>query len=342
MTINANVIKQAMNTEIAKATMSFSTPKQSYDFLVDTINRAGTLSKLQYLIKSVPSGNIDALTFGKHNLRLRDKTTNEVPAGTNNMTERQIPFAVKSLDFDIWLDNDEMYYYAAREALNLKQQPDINNASNLKALVISAEQKMLAMDLQDLIFNGDTGYEASKPDTDFYKILNGFVPQLSKSPNKKDITTAALTLEAFADTVALLPEEYKSNFGEDIKWFINQSTHDKIFKLLSARTTNLGDGVVVNGKVTRLYGYDVEVVSGMLGYLKTPGTISDGRVSTAILTPMANLVPVSTKNPAIEFKSVDNDTIAIKKGATYHNWKLYIDAIVKEVKASAILIGDNV
>lgn len=334
--------KTVINELIQKAAMSFTAPQKNYEFLVDTINMAGTLAKLPYELKSVPSGNLDALTFRTHVLRARDKNNFNIPEGTNNVTERQIPFAVKDMDFDLWLDNDDMRYYAAREATGLKPQPDLSKPKNLTALVISAERKLMAMDMQDLIFNGDKNYQSGQTDTKFYNILNGFVRQLSVTTNKKDLTTAEPTLADFAEVVANLPEKYKSNFAEDIKWFISQSTHDKIFKLLSARATSLGDGAIVDGKVTRLFGYDVEVVSGILGYLKTPGTISDGRIGIAILTPMSNLIPVSTYTKAVEFKSVNNDTVSIKKGATYHNWKLNLDAVVKEVDAASILIGDKV
>lgn len=345
MTINAQTFKAAVqaNSDIKKAVINFTAPQQSYDFLVDTIARATTLSKLPYAIKSVPSGNIDALTLAGRKLRKRDKAAAPaVPAGTSNVTERQIPFSVKACDFDIWLDDDDMYYYAAREALGMKQQPDLANPANLQALLVSAEQKMLAMDMQDLMFNGNTSYQTGQADTDFYSILNGFVTQLSASPNKKDLAGNNITdFQPFWDVVGLLPEETSSNF-DDITWFMNHTTYNRVRALASNRTTNLGDAVLVDGELTSLCGYKVEVVNKMQGYLKTPGTISDGRIGIAILTPMQNLVPVSTKNPAIEYRMVNNDSVAVKRGATYHNWKVYLDAIVRSVKDSAILVGANV
>jgi len=344
MSINANVIKNAVvnNNVITKADLSFTNPQQSYDFLVDTIARAGTLSKLPYMIKSVPSGNIDALTVAGKKLRERGAVST-LPVGTDNITERQIPFAVKSCDFDIWLDNDQMYYYAAREASGMTQQPDLNNAADLQALVVSAEQKMLAMDMQDLMFNGCKTYQTGQADTDFYKIIDGFVQQLSKSPNKVDNAAKAFdNLDIFWDTVATLPEETTSNFNDDVKWFMNRKTYNKVRQLVSKRGTNQGDATLINGELMELCGYKIVVPEKMLGYLKTPETLTDGRIGIAILTPMQNLVPVSTKNPAIEYKAVDNDTVAIKKGATYHNWKVYLDAIVRSIKDSAILVGENI
>lgn len=344
MPINASVLKNlAQQNQITKATIALNSPTQSYQYLVDTINRASTLKKLPYTIKGVPSGNIDALTFGTRNLRLHDKTFNSVPAGTDNTTDRPIPFAVKKCDFDIWIDNDDMYYYAAREALNMKQQPDISNPANLQALIISAEQKMLAMDMQDLMFNGDTEYPTAGTDKDFVTILDGFVKKMLKSTNKKDITTAEMTLANLLEVVTLLPEKYKSNFGEEITWFMNQSSHDKILGLLMARTTNFGDAIIQEGKVTRLFGYNVEVVAGMVGPLKTPADATSARQGAIFLTPLSNLVPVSTKNPSINYRSVgpDTDVIAAKKDATYHIWNVYLDAILREVDAVSYMIGDK-
>lgn len=344
--LNSTVVRKAMETSnILKANIDFGMgPQQSSQFLVDTINRAGTLKKLPYLIKSTPAGNIDALTFGKRNLRLHNKTVATIPTGNNNSTPREIPYAVKKCDFDIWLDNDDLYYYAAREANNLKQQPDLANPNNLEQLVISAQQKMLAMDMQDLVFNGDTEFPEAGADYDFLKIMNGFVKQLSDSPNKKDLTTDELTLDTFADTVALLPEEFRSNYGEDIKWYMNQVTADKVMKLIKERGTDYGDAILKDGKVLRLFGYGIEIVAGMTGSLKNQLDATAGRNGFVVLTPQMNLVPVTTYSPSVKYRRVgaETDVIAAKKDATYHIWNVYLDAIVREIKASAILVGENV
>jgi len=343
--INAQVIKERVEqVGFTKAEMSFSSPQQSYDFLVDTINMATTLKKLPYNIKGVPSGNIDALNFGRRNLRLHDKNFNGVPDGKDNKTERQIPFNVKKCDFDIWLDNDDMYYYAARQANSLPQQPDLANPANLQALVISAEQKVLAMDMQDLMFNGDTAYPTAGADADFFRVLDGFVKKLSASPHKKDLTTSEVQLTDLLDVVAMMPEEFKSNFNNDIVWIMNQVSHDKILRLLLNRNTNLGDAVITDGKITRIFGYNVEIVEGMMGTLKDPADASKGRNGMIFLTPMMNLVPVSTYNPSIKYRTVTaaTDVIAAKKDASYHIWNVYLDAVVREVNGCVYLTGENV
>lgn len=272
-------------------------------FLVDTINNASTLSKLGPVYTSAPAGNLDALSVGKRKLRLAGK--NDTPTGTDAITPRQIPYNVKKVKWDEWLQNDDVYYAMA------------SRAQNVEDVIVGMIQSQFGVDLQDLIFNGDTA--SADP---FLKITDGFVKKAKTSTNKTDLTTNDPTIMDFVNHIQVLPEKYKSR--SDIAWFLNQKVHDKLVALISARTTGFGDAVLVDGKVTRLAGYPVEIVAEM----------QSGFVA---LTPMANFTPVFTRD--VRYNRTAQGSTAAAKDATYHILFAYLDAIVREVDAVAWMTG---
>lgn len=278
-------------------------------FLVDTINTASTLPKLQPLYRNVAAGNIDALSVGRR--KLRQAGVDDTPTGTDSIKNRQIPYAVRKVKWDEWLQNDDVFYSMAARGDNAEQK------------VISMIQQQFGVDLQDLIFNGDTTAEESVgvPDP-FLSILDGFVKKMKASTNKTDLAAAEPTIMDFVNHIQLLPERYKS--FQDITWFISQKTNDKLVALIANRTTGFGDAVLQEGKITRLAGYPVEVVAEL-------------QSGFAALTPKSNLKPVFTRD--LRYIRTADGATAAAKDATYHVLYSYLDAIVKEVDAVAYLTG---
>lgn len=277
-------------------------------FLVDTINNATTLPKLQPIFRDVPAGNLDALSVGRRKLRLAGK--NDEPTGTGSIASRKIPYAVKKVKWDEWLQNDDVYYSVSARGDNVEQK------------VISMIQQQFSVDLQDLIFNGDT--DATGADADFLNIVDGFVKRAKESPNKTELADKELTISDFVNHIQVLPERYKS--FTDITWFITQMTNDKLVALVSERQTGYGDAVLQDGRIVRLAGYPVEVVAEMQG-------------GFAMLTPMSNLKPVFTRN--LRYIRTAEGATAAAKDATYHVLYAYLDAVIREVDAVAWMSGDN-
>lgn len=326
MKTNQQILKQDVIQSITKNLNIAFPSNDAYQFLVDTINMAGTLAMLRPLIKNVPAGNIDALSIARRKLRESDDDSFAIPTGQNSITKRQIPYAVKKMDWDEWLKNDDVYYNAIRQATSQMGQPGITNTADLETLVIQMLQKALAMDMQDLIFNGDTATLNTDPDYLFLKILDGFVKKMKASPYFTDLGATEPTLLDFVNHIQLLPEKIKNNYQDSIYWFISRKTHDKIMALVQARATNYGDAVLLNGRVTRLAGYNVEIVSGI-------------QSGFAALTPWENLATIVTQD--VKYKRVSGDTLAAKKDSTYHVFHVYLDAIIREINAVAYMIGDK-
>jgi HK97 family phage major capsid protein len=300
---NQEMLKSGQTTFVMKDVNIPLPTAAAQAFLVDTINNAGTLKKLQPHYTSAPAGNIDVLTAGTRKLRLAGKT--DTPAGVNGISPRQIPYAVKKVKWDEWIQNDDVFYAMQ------------NRGQDAEAVVVEMIQKQFGVDLQDLIFNGDTA--SGDP---FLNIIDGFVKKAKTSTNKTDLTTNEPTILDFVNHIQLLPEKYKSR--DDINWFITQKTNDKLVALVANRATGFGDAVLQDGKITRLAGYSVEVVATM-------------QTDFACLTPMENLKPVFTRD--VRYNRTAVGATAAAKDATYHILFAYLDAIVREVEAVAWMTG---
>lgn len=280
-------------------------------FLVDTINMASTLPKLLPIYRNVAAGNLDALSVGRR--RIRQAGKDDLPTGTGSIASRKIPYAVKKLKWDEWLQNDDVFYSVSARGDNAEQK------------IISMIQQQFAVDLQDLIFNGDVDAEEplSTPDP-FLSILDGFVKKMKASTYKTELVAAEPTIMDFVHHIQLLPERFKS--FSDVTWFITQKTNDKLVALISNRQTGFGDAVLQDGKITRLAGYPVEVVAEM-------------QSGFAALTPKSNLKPVFTRQ--LRYIRTADGATAAAKDATYHVLYSYLDAVVREVEAVAYMTGEK-
>ncbi|MBO1583158.1 phage major capsid protein [Bacillus sp. XF8] len=298
------------STELVLKDVNVPLPQAEAEaFLRDTINMATVLPKLKPYYKKAPAGNIDALSVGKR--KLREASKDDTPTGTGSISSRQIPYAVKKVKWDEWIQNDDVWYaVAARD-------------QNVEDVIVDMIQEQFATDLQDVIFNGDTAAGAGA-DQAFLKIIDGFVKKAKVSPNKTDLAANDVTIQAFVDHVAVLPDKYKTR--KDIAWFITQKTHDKLMSLLTTRQTNLGDAVLIDGKVSKLAGYEVEIVQEL-------------QSGFAMLTPRDNLKPVFTRD--VRYNRTAQGATAAAKDATYHILFAYLDCVIREVDAVAWMTGEK-
>ncbi|MGE6504519.1 phage major capsid protein [Bacillus wiedmannii] len=294
------------STELVLKDVNVPLPQAAAEaFLRDTINKASVLPKLQPYYKKAPAGNIDTLSVGKRKLREASKT--DTPTGVGSIASGQIPYAVKKVKWDEWIQNDDVWYALAARGQNVED------------VIVSMIQDQFAVDLQDLIFNGDSS--SADP---FVKIIDGFVKKAKVSTNKTDLAANDVTIQAFVDHVTVLPDKFKTR--NDIAWFITQKTHDKLMSLLTTRQTNLGDAVLIDGKVSKLAGYDVEIVQEM-------------QSGFAMLTPRENLKPVFTRD--LRYNRTAQGATAAAKDATYHILFAHLDCVIREVDAVAWMTGSK-
>lgn len=306
--------KQVINKEAAissiRKDLNITLPgDQAYQFLIDTIAYAATLQRLQPIFRNSGTGNIDTLSVGSRKIREHSKT--HTPTGVNGITPGQIPYNVKKVFWDEWIQDDDVWY---------NQQA---RGENVEETVIAMIQKQFGVDLQDLIFNGDTATANTDDNYAFLSILDGFVKKAKASPNKTDLASNAPTIADFTNHIQVLPEKYK-NAHDDITWFITRGTHDKIVSLATQRQTGFGDAVLQEGRLSRLAGYNVEVVANL-------------QSGFAALTPFKNFKPVFTRE--LRYNRTSQGATAAAKDATYHIIYAYLDAVVREVDAVAWMTG---
>jgi hypothetical protein len=311
MTTNQAILsKEAQISTIKKNLDIPMATNDAYEFLIDTINKATTLPKLKPVFRDVAAGNLDALSVGRR--KIREAGKDDTPDGSGSIANRKIPFAVKKVKWDEWLQNDDVFYAQAARG------------DDVEAKVISMIQQQFGVDLQDLIYNGDTTAlleDGVTPDP-FLSVIDGFVKKCKTSPYKTDLGTNEPTILDFVNHIQLLPERYKNL--EDICWQINRKTNDKLVALVSNRATGFGDAVLQEGKITRLAGYNVEVVAEL-------------QSGFACLCPMSNMKPVFTRN--LRYIRTGDGATAAAKDATYHVLYAYLDAVVREVNACAWMTG---
>lgn len=308
---NKAIISKAQGIASIQKSINITMPRNDAEaFLVDTVGKATTLAKLAPFYKNTPAGKIDTLGVSKR--RIRQHTGDESPTGVGGITNGQIDYVVKKVFWDEWIKNDDVWYN------------DNARGEDIEAKVIDLVQTQFGIDLQDLMFNGDTAAKLQDGTTadPFLSILDGFVKKMKTSDFKTDLGSAEPTIDDFINHILVLDEKYL-NFS-DLTWFMSRRLYQKIVALIQKRPTNLGDTTLVNGKLTEIGGFPIEVVENLGG-------------GFAALTPMSNLKPVFTRE--LRYNRTAEGSTAAVKDSTYHILFAYADAVVREIDAVAWMTG---
>lgn len=311
MTANKALLND-FETTIAKSIDLILPNSDAEQFLMDTLKKATTLPKLPVQYKKTPTGKLDKLTVQSRKIRLH--TGAESPTGVGGVDQTQVDYAVKKVFWDEWIKNDDVWYN------------DKSRGESTETKIIDLVQGQFGVDVQDLLFNGDTAAklaDGTTPDP-FLSIMDGFVKRMKASTLKTDLSTNEPTIDDFVNHTLLLDEKYLNQ--PDLTWFMPRRTYQKLVGLIQKRQTALGDVTLVNGKLTEIAGYPIEVVQAM----------QTGFVS---LTPFRNLVPVFTRE--LRYKRTAEGATAAVKDSTYNIIFAYADAVVLEKEAVAWMTGSK-
>ncbi|MED4749942.1 phage major capsid protein [Brevibacillus choshinensis] len=313
MTANNQLISKEQQLATIRKSVNLVMPKKEAEaFMVDTLKKASTLPKLNTKHTDVPSSKLPKLKVKSR--QIREHTGAEEPNGTGSISTPEVPYAVKKVFWDEWIKDDDVWYN------NTARGDDVETKT------IDLVQGQFGVDLQDLLFNGDTAAklpDGTTPDP-FLSVLDGFVKKMKGSTLKTTLATAEPTIDDFVNHVLLLDEKYLNM--TDLTWIMSRRIYQKIVALIQKRQTALGDVTLINGKLTEIAGYPIEVVQ----------TLQTGFVA---LTPLSNLVPVITRDLRYK-RTADGPTAAIKD-STYHILFAYADAVVLELEAVAWMSGDK-
>ena len=313
MPTNNQLISKEQQLASIRKSINLTMPKKEAEaFISDTLKKASTLPKLGVKHTDVPSSKLPKLKVKSR--QIREHTGAENPSGTGSILTPEVPYAVKKVFWDEWLKDDDVWY-------NKTARGD-----DVETKTIDLVQGQFGVDLQDLLFNGDTAAklpDGTTPDP-FLSVLDGFVKKMKVSTLKTVLGTAEPTIDDFVNHVLLLDEKYLNM--TDLTWIMSRRTYQKLVALVQKRQTALGDVTLVNGKLTEIAGYPIEVVQSL-------------QTGFVALTPLSNLVQVYTRD--LRYKRTADGATAAIKDSTYHILFAYADAVVLETEAVAWMSGDK-
>lgn len=306
MTIALTKSEMVQKLRKADAASTLLVTDQAESFIYDIIQNSNTLKKLNVIYKDQTSGIIEALEAQTRKTRKYSYTVGETPTGAFDVDKREVPYNVVKIFLDMWLHNDDVWYI-------LRQR-----GQNMETALISMMQESFALDMQDLLFNGDVS--ATGQDAEFLKILDGFIKKMKQSTKKINLTGLLPTPAEFFKMKKLIPSKYWAHPKFNFHWIMSENTKLDIMQAIIQRPTDWADSVIKDGELVKLAGVPIEIVS----------TYPDNFIA---LTPLTNLQPVYTRD--IRYNMTSTGVEAVKKDATYHIGFAYIDAVINNMDCVA-------
>lgn len=307
MTIALTKSEMVKKLQKADAASTLLVTDQAEAFIFDIIENSNTLKKLNVQYKDQTSGNIEALEAQTRKTRRYDYTPGEVPTGNFDTNKREIPYNVVKIFLDMWLKNDDVWYI-------LRQR-----GQNIETSLTSMMQEAFSLDIQDLLFNGDTAASGTGDD-DFLQILDGFVKKIKAIDRKINLGANLPTPGDFIRLKKTIKSKYYNHPKFNFSWILSENTKLDIQRVIMERPTDWSDSVIVNGELVKLLGFPIEVVS----------TYPDNFI---VLTPLSNLQPVFTRD--VRYNMTSTGVECVKKDATYHILFAYIDAVINNPECVA-------
>ena len=270
-------------------------------FLLDAVANADTLNKLYHHFAKSGTGSIDKLGVKTRTLKTH-KGTNTTPDGTDIKEENEVKFTLASLYLDTWISNSNVIYTSRTRGQDVRQA------------LLGLMQKQFAADVQDLAFNGD---EAST--VDFLKQQDGYIKLAKNNAGVKHSFKGLPAIQKMTEVTGEIESKY---LNDQYKWFMSRATNMHYVAEVQNRQTNLGDATIVNGKLTQISGFDVEIVDSM-----------DNNV--ILFTSYENLTVVLGME--VTLTTAAQDSASVAKQASYHFLMEDIDFVIREDKAIAYI-----
>ncbi|MCT4779831.1 MULTISPECIES: phage major capsid protein [Exiguobacterium] len=294
---------------IKKANSSVTLPEDvGRAYMQDVVAQGTTLAKLFIYPATAPVGTIDMIGIKKRNLKEHLGLDTE-PTGSDLTEERSVPFTLKPVYTDTWLKNSDVYYTAR------------SRGQNIETIITSMIQQQFGADLQDLAFNGDE----DSADL-FEKLQDGFLKLARENADtvKHDVTGVVKVADLQKVPVKVAREQLRA--GRFV-WIMGAGTHAALQAEVMERETPKGDAVLIDGELSKLHGYAIELVDH----------IEDDVV---LFTPLENLAVVTGFN--VQYDRSGTSERAVAKQATYHFVLSSIDFIIRTPKALVYIGADAV
>lgn len=302
MTIALTKSEMIAKLQKANAASTLLVTDQAEAFIYDIIANSDTLKKLNVQYKDQTSGVIEALEAQTRRTRKHSPTPGNVPKGNFDVNKREVPYKVEKVFLDMWLSNDDVWYI-------LRQR-----GQNMETALTSMMQEAFALDMQDLLFQGDKS--ATGPDAEFLNIIDGFVKKMKVSTKKLNLGEKLPTPVDLINLKQAIPSKYWKNKKFNFNWIMSENTKLDLMKVIIERPTDWADSVIKDGELVKLAGVPVEIVS----------TYPDNFIA---LTPLANLQPIYTRD--VRYNMTSTGVECVQRDATYHIGFAYLDAVVNNL-----------
>lgn len=270
-------------------------------FMLDALGNASTLAKLHTHFAKSGKGKIDTIGIKSRQLRTH-QGTNTQPTGKDLAVETDVDFSLVSLYLDMWISNSNTFYTARTRGQDIRQA------------LLGLMQKQFAVDTQDLAFNGDTESE-----DEFLEQDDGFI-KLAK--NDAAVSHSYAELPSIQRLTTITGELESKYVNSTFKWFMSRATNLHYVAEVQNRQTNLGDATILDGVLTRVAGYEVEIVDNMVN-------------DVILFTPFENLATVLGLN--VQLTTAAADSASVAKQATYHFMLEDIDFVIRSNKSIAYI-----
>ena len=277
MMTNQQLIEKAAMTLATLASGGLMNPEQASTF-IRMVQDAPTILKDARMVEMASdTRKIEKLGFGQRILRpgvegtaLADNQRAVPTTGTITLNAKEV-IAEVNITYDTLENNIEK--------------------GNLQNTIMQLIAERAALDIEELIINGDT---ANATDT-YLKLIDGLLKQTTS--HVRDLASAALSKDAFKKTYGAVPAKYMRNPAE-WRFYTSHMGELEWKDQVVARQTALGDAALQGG-MANAYGVPVKGIAMIQPYAASTDTVTD-----ILLTHPKNIIVGMSRNIRLE---VDKD-----------------------------------
>lgn len=277
MPSNKQIIEKAAMTLSDLATGGLMNPTQSNEFIRMLIDSPTILKGCRTIPMDHDSQKIEKIGFGQRILRPGVEATPLADDQRTKPTTSKIELNAKEVIAEINISYDTLE----------------NNieGNNLKNTIMQLIADRAALDLEELIINGDKGSSDA-----YLKLINGIRKQATS--HIVDAASEYISKDIFKNAKKVLPAKYLRN-PADFRFYTSQNTATEWMDVVANRATALGDTALQGGKASA-YGIPVEGIAMLQAHDNGSGV----SVADSILTHPKNIVTGISRKMTLE---VDKD-----------------------------------
>lgn len=284
-------------------------PEKSKKFLKQVFEKTTIGSAVRHEMRQAGTGQIDKIGIDRRILRKKVENTDDGQRQKPKFSK--IEYATKAVRLP-WETTEE----SLRENIE---------GEGLESTIHDLMTTQMALDTEDLYFNGDKDVSDEDEDYDFLKINDGWIKQLQTGSHLIDATQineGMPSLDLFYKTVSAIPNKYNNG---SLRWLAPPSFIQAWEKYLLELSIQKGGGL--SESMMR--------APASIPFHSVP-SMEDDKV---ILTNPKNLIVVNTYDTKIR-KTTEGKS-AIMEDKRFYVIHFDYDNIVEEKDAAALLTGIN-